>query len=61
MLNSKYPDCPIILGADKNDVNITPILKCGLRLKQLVDTPTRKDKILDVIIMNKHCSVIHKS
>ena len=52
MLNTKYPDSPMILGADKNKMDITPILNCGLRLKQLVDLPTRGDKILDIIIMN---------
>ena len=51
-LNSQYPNSPMILGADKNNMDTTPILNCGLRLKQLVDLPTRKDKILDIIIMN---------
>ena len=52
MLNTKYLECPMILGADKNNMNIAPILNCGLKLKQLVDLPTRNDKILDIIIMN---------
>ena len=52
MLCSKYPDCGIILGADKNNMDITPILNCGLKLHQIVDKNTRKQKILDVIIMN---------
>ena len=52
MLNTKYPDCGIIMGADKNRMNIQPILNCGLHLKQLVDRPTRNGVILDVIISN---------
>ena len=55
--NTIYPDAPIILGADINDLGISPILNCGLRLKQIVDLPTRNDKILDVLIMN--LSLIH--
>ena len=33
-------------------MDIAPILSCGLKLRQIVDKNTRKDKILDVIIMN---------
>ena len=40
------------MGADKNDMNIKPILNCGLRLKQVVDLPTRHGKILDILIMS---------
>ena len=52
MLSTQYPDSPMILGADRNSMDITPILNCGLRLKQVVDLPTRKNKIHDIIIMN---------
>ena len=52
MLMSKYPGSGIILGADKNSMDITPILSCGLKLHQIVDKNTRKDKVLDIIIMN---------
>ena len=52
MLSSKYPDSAIIMGADKNDMNISPILSCGLKLRQVVDKNTRKQKILDILIMN---------
>ena len=48
MLSTKYQDSPIIMGADKNNMYITPILNCGLRLRQVVDLPTRKRKILDI-------------
>ena len=52
MLKTTYPDCPMILGADKNSMNIQPILNCGLKLKQLVDLPTRQGKILSILLMN---------
>ena len=52
MLKTKYPDSAIILGADKNQMDITPILNCGLKLRQVVDKPTRKGKVLDILIMN---------
>ena len=41
-----------ILGADKNGMDIRPILNCGLKLRQIVEHPTRQGKILDVLIMN---------
>ena len=52
MLCSKYPDCGVILGADRNEMDIKPILSCGLRLRQVCDKFTRKNAILDIIIMN---------
>ena len=52
MLSTQYPNCPIIMGADKNNMNISPIINCGLKMKQIVDKPTRNNKILDIIITN---------
>ena len=52
LLTTEHPDSPIILGADKNGMDLEPILNNGLRLKQIVDIGTRKNKILDVIITN---------
>ena len=52
MLYAKYPDCGLILGADKNYMNIQPLLNCGLRLRQVVDRSTRMGAIIDIIIMN---------
>ena len=45
MLNTKYPDSGIILGGDKNDMDIKPILNCGLKLTQVVYKFTRQGKI----------------
>ena len=33
MLSAKYPECGLILGADKNYMDITSILNSGLRLR----------------------------
>ena len=52
MLATRYPDSGIILGADKNEMDISPILNCGLRLRNCVDQPTRQGVVLDVILMN---------
>ena len=52
MLASKYPDAPIIMGSDKNSLDIKPILNCGLRIRQVVDLPTINGKILDIILMS---------
>ena len=52
ILNTRYPESGIIMGADKNSMDISPLLNCGLRLRQVVDKPTRNGSILDIIIMN---------
>ena len=52
LLYTKHPESGIILGADKNSMNITPILNCGLKLRQIVDQITHGNKIIDVIITN---------
>ena len=52
MLSCKYPNCGIIMGADRNQMDITPILNCGLRLKQINFKATRQGAILDILIMN---------
>ena len=51
-LSTKWPDCGIILGADKNSMDLTPLLSSGLRLKQIVDRPTLNGSILDFLITN---------
>ena len=52
MLKTKYPDAPLMLGADKNQMDIRPILNSGLRLRQVVDLPSINGKILDIIILD---------
>ena len=50
MLKTKFPEAPIIMGSDKNSLDIRPILNCGLKIRQIVDLPTRNGKILDIIL-----------
>ena len=52
LLCTENPESGIILGADINSMNITPILTCGLKLRQIVDQNTRGNSILDVIFTN---------
>ena len=42
MLYSKYPESGIILGADKNNIFIKPILNCGLKLRKTVNKKIRE-------------------
>ena len=51
-LSSRYPDCGIIMGADKNSMNIVSLFNCRLRLKQLVDKPTINGRTLYILITN---------
>ena len=52
MLRCKYPESALILGGDRNSMDISPILNCGLKLRNVVDKFTHGSKILDIIIMN---------
>ena len=51
-LVSKYPECGIFIGGDKNKMNISPILSSNQKLRQIVNRATRKQEILDVCITN---------
>ena len=53
-LLSKYPNAGLILGGDKNDLKLSPLLSGIPKLKQIVTKPTHKTKILDVILTNMH-------
>ena len=51
-LNSKYQNgLHFILAGDTNDLKLDSILSLSQSLKQVVQTPTRKEKILDPIII----------
>ena len=52
MLRIEFPSAPIIMGADKNSMDIKPLLSCGLKLKQINDLATRNGAILDVLLTN---------
>ena len=51
-LSSIYPNSALILGADKNSMDISPIIDSGLKLRQMVGMNTHGQKIIDIIIMN---------
>ena len=49
-LLTKYPNAGIIMGGDKNDLNLAPLMRGVPRLKNIVTKNTYKNKILDVIL-----------
>ena len=51
-LLSKYPNAAVVIGGDKNNLNITPLLNGIPKLKQIVTKNTYKFKILDIILTN---------
>ena len=54
MLLSKYPSAGIIIGGDKNDLNISALISGIPGVRQIVTKATHKSKILDIIITNLH-------
>ena len=53
-LLTKYPNAALVIGGDKNNLNLSPLL-CGIpRIRQIVTKSTHKFKILDVILTNMH-------
>ena len=53
-LLSKYPNAGVVLGGDKNSLNIAPLISGLPRMRQIVTRHTYKQKILDVLITNMH-------
>ena len=54
MLLTRYPRAGVVIGGDKNDMSISPLLVGLPRLKQIVTQPTCNGKVLDVILTNLH-------
>ena len=54
MLLSKYPNAGLIIGADKNDLNITSLISGIPKVRQIVCSSTYKNKKLDIILTNLH-------
>ena len=53
MLTSKYQDLRLIVGGDKNKMDISEILRSNNSLQQIVTRPTHKSgRILVIIITN---------
>ena len=53
LVESKYPNCGILVTVDFNRLDIGCLLK-HFRLKQIVKEHTRKDATLDLILTNMH-------
>ena len=51
-LLSKYPNAGLVIGGDKNNLNISPLLNGIPKLSQIVTKPTYKHKVLDIILTN---------
>ena len=51
-LLSKYPKAGVVIGGDKNNLNISSLLSGIPKLRQLVTQPTHRSKILDIILTN---------
>ena len=54
ILLTRYPAAGLIIGGDRNDLDIAPIISGIPRVQQIVNLPTINGKILDVIITNLH-------
>ena len=51
-LLTKYPNAGLVIGGDKNDWKIAPLIASVPKLKQIVTLPTCNLKTLDVILTN---------
>ena len=54
VLLTKYPRAGIIIGADRNDLNISSLLVGLPRVRRIVTEYTYQRKIHDIIITNLH-------
>ena len=50
-IESQYPDCGILLAIDFNGLNVSRLLT-QFNMKQLVRSPTRGDRIIDLALIN---------
>ena len=53
-LLTKYPRAGLVIGGDRNEMSISPLLMGLPRLRQLVTKATCNGKILDVLLTNLH-------
>ena len=51
---TKYPNCGLHLGGDKNSLNLAPILQGLPKCRQIVTRNTHDNKCIDVLITNLH-------
>lgn len=53
LVESKYPNCGLLVSGDFNRLNIGGVLN-HFRLKQIVKVPTRRDATLYLVLTNMH-------
>ena len=53
-LLTKHPRAGIVIGGDRNEMNISPLLTAMPRLNQILTKATCNGKILDVLLTNLH-------
>ena len=53
-LLTKYPQAGTVIGGDRNEMSISPLITGLPKLKQLVTKPTCNGKVLDVLLTNLH-------
>ena len=53
-LLTKYPQAGIVIGGDRNEMSISPLLTGLPRLNQLVTEATCNGNVLDVLLTNLH-------
>ena len=54
ILLNRYPAAGLIIGGDKNDLDIAPLIAGIPRAQQIVNSSTINGRILDVIITNMY-------
>ena len=54
-LSAQYPGAGIILGGDVNNLDVRKICDTFPDLVNIVSSPTRGNRVLDVLVTNLHC------
>ena len=52
VLLTKYPNAVVVIGGDRNEMSITPLLDSIPKLRQIVSQNTCNGKVLDVLLIN---------
>ena len=52
ILNARYNDVTFLIGGDINNLALQPIIDSLEDMKQVVETPTHRNRVLDIILTN---------
>ena len=52
ILNARYKDITFLIGGDINNLVLQPIIDSLENMKQVVETPTHRNRVLDIILTN---------